>query len=398
MTSDPNKTTRRIAYFEPVSGLNAYGRELLPYLRQYYDVDVFTGDRRERLVPDLVGAFPLYHYDDFRGRDDYVQLIFQLRNNPAHSPVYDLLLTYGGVSVFHDVNISGIIGGKTLGHGRPWAFLNQLRLIEGLGAFVLSSLNILLRKQWPDPDQYMMNKAACRRSRGIIVHNRQAHRALTKVVPQMPITIVRRGVPETDKVDPIAARHRLGLPREAFLIVSLGVVAEKKRVPQALAAFARLRDQVPNARYILVGRPASRFDIEGLIRHMELSEQVQVTGWIAEDTFYDYLSAADVCVHLRYPVEGETSSVALRSMSYAKPTLVSDAGSMREWPDDVCIKIKPDDGEVEAIYQALYNLFQDVNVRRTLGERACAYTRRYHTWEAAARGYRDFLESLIVQS
>lgn len=385
---------KRIAYFEPVRGLKVYGRELLPHLARYYAVDVFTDSRRDALMLDMAQACSLYHFDDFHGLNGYRHLIFQLRNNHAHVPVYDLLLAHGGVSVFHDVNISGIIGSKTLMHGQRWTFFDELRRNEGIGACVSSALDVLLRKCWPDPTRYMMNKVACRHSRGIIVHNRQAQRAIGMAAPQVPIAVVKRGVPEVNGADPLAARRRLGIPLDAFLVVSLGVVAERKRIPQALAAFARLRDQVPHSRYMLVGRATPGFNVQALTRRMGLVDHVETTGWVTEDLFYDYLSASDVCVTLRYPVEGETSSVALRAMSYSKPTLVSDAGSMCEWPDDICVKIKPGDGEVEAIYHALYELSQDVSARRALGERARAYTRLHHTWETAAQAYYDFLENL----
>ena len=389
---------KRVAYFEPVRGLDVYGRELLPHLAHYYDIDVFTDARHDALVPDVAQGFPLRHFDDSRRRNSYAHLIFHLRNNAAHAPVYDQLMVLGGVSVFHDVNISGIIGGKTLARGQRWEFLNELRRVEGPSAFARSSVDVLLRKRWPAPDQYTMNKAACQRSRGIIVHNRQAQRALARVAPGVPIAVVGRGVPEADNVDPIAARRRLGVPQDVFLVVSLGVVAERKRIPQALVAFTRLRDRVPNARYVLVGKSEPDFDAHGIIQQLGLEKRVEVTGWVAEDLFYDYLDASDVCVCLRYPVEGETSSVALRAMSYAKPTLVSASGSMREWPDDICIKIKPNREEIAAIYEALYELSQDTGFRRRLGERARSYTRSHHTWEAAAQAYSTFLEGLGDQA
>lgn len=385
---------KRIAYLEPVNGLNAYGRELLPHLARHYDVDVFTDARQDALAPDVRQGFAPRCFEDFQRRDGYAHLVFQLRNNKDHIPVYDLLIDGGGVSVFHDANISGIIGGKTLGQGRKWGFMRELARAEGLRAFLLTGLRLLFQKRWPGPCEYRMNRVALKNSRGVIVHNEQARRALEEGRADVPMTVIRRGVPEIDAVDPIAARRRLRLSSTTFLVVSLGYVTKRKRIPQALAAFAKLRARVPDAHYVLVGKPAAEFDGSELIQRLGLANSVEVTGWVAEDVFHEYLSASDVCVHLRYPVEGETSSVALRSMSYAKPTLVSDAGSMREWPDDVCVKIKPDDGEVEAIFQTLYRLSQHPEARYSLGERARSYTRCHHTWQAAAQAYHDFLERL----
>jgi glycosyltransferase involved in cell wall biosynthesis len=387
-----------LAYFEPVKGLIVYGRELLPHLARYYDVDVFT-DEVDALSEVVGWDMPTYRYQDFeQRRRGYAHRVFQLRNNRDHVPVYDRLVRYGGVIVLHDVNISGIIGAKTLMVGRKLAFLRELWRNEGWGPFVHSSLDVVLRRRWPGETDYMMNRVACRRSQGIIVHNEQAHAAVQGVVDGAPTTVVRRGVPPvTGQVDPVAARGRLMLPAQAFTVVSLGYVTPRKRIPQALAAFAQLVDQVPDAQYVLAGKVLPGFDVEGLIRHLGLTDRVRVTGWVDEVEFYDYLAAADVCVNLRYPVEGETSSVALRMMSYGKPTLVSNAGSMAELPYGTCLKIRPDAGEVEAIHAALARLARDEQRRERLGQQAQQYVRRHRTWEGAAAGYHRFLERVARQ-
>ena len=121
----------KIAYFEPLKGLVVYGRELLPHLAHYYEIDVFTDD-----VDALDGVpgwdLPAYPYQDFeRRQEEYAHRIFQLRNNGDHIPVHEHLLRYGGVIVLHDVNISGIIGAKTLVTGRKLAFLRELWRNEG---------------------------------------------------------------------------------------------------------------------------------------------------------------------------------------------------------------------------------------------------------------------------
>lgn len=388
-----------IAYFEPIRGLNVYGRELLPHLAQYYDIDIYTDSDVTADTDDVLQTFPVYSYDDFAARERrYRQCVFQLRNNAHHVPVYDLFVKYGGVAVLHDVNISGIIGAKTLMRGRKLAFLFQVWRNEGLGPFVKSGLNVALRKRWPAETEYMMNRVACRCSSVIIVHNEHARAAIQPIARRIPIQVVRRGVPSVDgSVDAVSARRHLGLPEEAFVVISLGFVTPRKRIPQVLAAFARLVTQVPNALYFLVGQPVQGFDVEKLLQQLDLVGRVRLTGWVDDEQFYDYLAAAHVCVNLRYPVEGETSSTALRAMSYGKPTLVSNAGSLAELPDDACLKITPNSGETEAIYEALLQMERDEETRRALGERAQSYVRQHHTWEGAAQAYHRFLERLAVR-
>jgi glycosyltransferase involved in cell wall biosynthesis len=384
-----------LAYFEPSKGLKVYGRELLPHLAQYYQIDVFTDEVNSG--KDLTGQnLPIYLYDDFDElRHKYAHRIFQLRNNADHVPVYDTLLRYPGVIVLHDVNISGIIGAKTLLAGRKLAFLRHLQCNEGWAPCLRCGLEVALHRRWPESGDYAMNRVACRCCEGVIVHNEQARATIHSVVDGAPTALIRRGVPPvTKEVDQAAARERLGLPEHTFVVLSLGYVTPRKRIRQALEAFAGLVHKVPNAQYVLAGRVIPDFDVTGLVQQLGLTDRVLLTGWVEEEDFYAYLAAADVCVNLRYPVEGETSSVALRMMSYAKPVLVSDAGSMAELPDETCIKIRPDAGEVKAIYAALGNLASDDRRREKLGQLAQAYVRRHRTWEGAAAAYHRFLEQV----
>jgi glycosyltransferase involved in cell wall biosynthesis len=134
-------------------------------------------------------------------------------------------------------------------------------------------------------------------------------------------------------------------------------------------------------------------DVGGMVNQLGLSDHVLLPGRVDDETFQKYLSITDVGVNLRYPSEGETSSTALRLLSYGKPVLVTGDGSLAELPDSCTIKIIPGLDEVFQIREGLLRLARDEGLRVRMGEAAFQHVASHHTWERAAQGYRDFLES-----
>ncbi len=383
----------RIAYVEPVVGLNVYGRELLPHLARHVEVEVVTDADRSRLCDDVAGAFPIVSYAQAAARANghYDQMVFQLRNNPRHTSVYDLLLAQGGVSVMHEVNLLGIIGAQTLRQGRRLAFLRQMWLNEGPVTALQAGVDLfLLRRGVKRWSHLLMNRQAIRRSRGVIVHNRDAARVLKARYPHLAVQTVRRGVPPAPLFDDAALRRELGLADRWPVLASFGVVNQRKRIAQVLQAMVEVVNEFPRAVYVLVGQ-VFEFDLQGMVDRLGLSRHVRATGRVDDDAFAKYLAVTDIGINLRYPTEGETSSTALRIMSYGKPMLVTDAGSLAEFPDNCVVKVSPGATEVEEIRRGLLALAGDETLRRQVGQAALTYVAENHTWEQAAQTYYRFL-------
>jgi SAM-dependent methyltransferase len=102
------------------------------------------------------------------------------------------------------------------------------------------------------------------------------------------------------------------------------------------------------------------------------------------------MAACDVVINLRYPTVGETSGTLLRSLGLGKPVLVSEIGSFREYPDDVCLKVPIDASEEEHILGYMKMLVDRPEVARELGARARAWVAKECSWELVARKYSEF--------
>lgn len=386
----------RIAYVEPVVGLNVYGRELLPHLARYVEVEVATDADRSRLCDEVASRFSIVDYAQVANRSNgyYDQIVFQLRNNRLHAPVYELLMELGGVAVMHEITLLGIIGSQTLGRSRRLSFLRHVGLNEGTATALRVGMDLLvLRRGVKKWSHLLMNRRVVQQSRGVIVHNQDAAQVLKARYPHLAVRIVRRGVPPALSFDNVTLRHELDLANRWPVIASFGVVSQRKRIAQVLQAMAEFVQEFPRAVYVLVG-PIFEFDLQEAVNRLGLREHVLATGKVDDETFHRYLAATDIGVNLRYPLEGETSSTALRLMSYAKPLLVSNAGFLAELPDSCVIKVEPGPDEVDQIRSGLLALARDAAMRQLMGKSAQDYVARYHTWEQAALTYYGFLGEL----
>ena len=391
----------RVAYFSPLAPMRTstshYSEELLPHLCRRAHVDVYTDDRIAA-GQEVGRVYPLYGYRDFSQPQRYDQLIFQLGNRPEHIPIYDQFLREGGVAVLHDLDLSGVIGAKTLGRGDGWGYLWEVRRNEGLGPFLRTASDALLRRQWPEPHQrgLEMNRLVVRRATGVIVHGRLAREHLLARYPGARVREVPLPIRRAPAVDPVEARQSLHLPPDAFICVSVGRLDPAKRIHVAMQAFARLLQRRPESLYVLIGEPQAGYPLQELAQTLGIGARVRLPGYVDLATLYRYLAACDAGIGLHDREWGETSASLLRIMSLGKPVVVANCGSQAQLPDDCVVKVDTGAGEVAQMAAALWALSAHLPMRRWYGQRAAHYVRTNHAPTVVARQYVEFLEELAT--
>jgi glycosyltransferase involved in cell wall biosynthesis len=191
-------------------------------------------------------------------------------------------------------------------------------------------------------------------------------------------------------------KRELGIAPDAFVVGSFGVVHESKRLSVALDAFSRLLQDIPNAVYLLVGPPHSELEVEQ-VRARGLGDRVRLTGHVEMRDFYRYVSASDLCLNLRYPTTGGTSSALIRLMSAGKPVVVTNHAQFAELPDDVCLKLSVGPDEVQSLYQLMLRGARDRTALEQLGDRARRSVEQHHTLAGAALAYKDAILANTTQ-
>lgn len=158
-----------------------------------------------------------------------------------------------------------------------------------------------------------------------------------------------------------------------------------------------MRENHPDAHFLLVGETRPDVDLAALIAANELEDAVHHIGYVADlDEFVNWIHTADVVVNLRQPTVGETSAVALRAMAAARPLIVFDHGWYSELPEEAALKTPA--GESEALRAAMERLAASADLRRSMGAAGLEYVRRNCLPQHVAGAYHDFLHNVLERA
>jgi glycosyltransferase involved in cell wall biosynthesis len=218
--------------------------------------------------------------------------------------------------------------------------------------------------------------------RGATEHlaQRIGHPAQYVTVPSgVPTDELRARAPERG-----AARRRLGLAPEAFVIVAVGRMVPIKGFDVLLAALPRVGAAVPTARLVLVGDGPEWAALDDAARALGVRDRVNFAGAVSStDALTAHLAAADVCAA---PSRNEGMGRALvEAMALGLPVVGTAVGGIPAviGPDEAGRLVAPDDPA--ALASALVELGRDAALRRKLGDAARVRAEQFSTRVAHQR-------------
>ncbi|MGI9659601.1 MAG: glycosyltransferase family 4 protein, partial [Gaiellaceae bacterium] len=371
----------RIGYFSPMpperTGIADYTALLLPHLRERIDVAVQKRGRR-------------------RTRRDVDLNVYHIGNNPdSHSWIVEALRRAPGLVVLHDFVLHHLVAGMTLGRGDGRAYIDAMHRESGVSGRLIAHgvVDGVVASPWEVcPERFPLVGELFPFARGFIVHSRYVEERLRDVGYLGPIW--RVAMPAWPL--PAPGETQASSAREAsdFVVLSFGNLNPSKRLPQLLRAFAELRTTIPRARLVLAGPEASELSLGKRIAEYGLEDVVTRLGWVDEATLWSLIAEAHVCVALRHPTMGETSSVALRAISAGLPMVVSDQGWYSELPDAVAAKVGVDAFEHATLVATLALLARRPDVREAMSCAGRSLVAREHDVERVADAYVAAIEEM----
>lgn len=155
-------------------------------------------------------------------------------------------------------------------------------------------------------------------------------------LPQERIEVLYNSI-DTDYFLPVtmegrlAARRSLGLPLEAPIFVAVSTLRPVKGLSTIVEAAAKVRLQMPQAQFLIVGEGPQRTELAEQIARDGLNNTVHLVG--AQKDVRSWLAAADMGLLASH---SESSSNALMEyMSMGLPSIVSNIPANRELVDEV---------------------------------------------------------------
>jgi glycosyltransferase involved in cell wall biosynthesis len=149
----------------------------------------------------------------------------------------------------------------------------------------------------------------------------------------------------------------------------------------------RVRDLVPEARWVIVGDGLLFGEVSDAIRARGLTDRVFLPGSVPHAVALELLAASDVCVSPHVPnPDGSrffgSPTKLFEYMGLGKPIVAGDLEQIGEVIDDgrTGLLFKP--GRVEDAAKAVGDLLSDGGRRTSLGSAALEEARRHYTWDA----------------
>jgi glycosyltransferase involved in cell wall biosynthesis len=326
-------------------------------------------------------------------RWNYDTAIYHLGNSYFHEPLYRMFCRYPGIVVLHDFSLHHFQAARALQAGDYASYQRELAYALGLqgaqvGHEVRQGRRTVPVYDWP------LNERVIDLSLGLMAHSRyvisrvQAHRA------DLPVRVVAQPkIPHRTNVK----RQVPGWPDDALIFASAGQVTPGRQIDLVLRAFAEVRRDCPQARFLIAGEwRHPELELEQLLSDLQLQDAVFYLGFVEQlADFDDWIAAADVLINLRYPTVGETSGVVLRALTAGVPVIVSDNGWYGELPETCCVKVPPRDQA--ALTTAMRELALNAVQRSQLSIQAVDYARQMFSPERVAAQYIDFVEECRVR-
>jgi glycosyltransferase involved in cell wall biosynthesis len=355
----------KVAYYSPSapsrSGVADYSALLLPALEERIEVEIARPGRFRRAPKADVA---LYH----------------VGNDPeAHGWIVEALRRRPGVVVLHELVLHHLVAGITLARGDAAGYLAAMERDHGLAGRLLAYgvLDNRIPPLWETrPEDFPLAGEILRLAQSLVVHSRYVEEGARAAGYEGPIAPIPH---------PAWRREGASLP-EGQLIGCFGHLNESKRIPQLYAAFARLRERLPDARLLVVGGASRR------LADLDMPEGVTREDYVDEARLWLLMGECDVIVSLRSPTMGETSGTVVRALSAGRPLVVSDIGWFSELPDTVAVKVAPDEREVETLTAELERLLGDDRARAAMSAAALELATTEHALDRVADLYVATLE------
>jgi glycosyltransferase involved in cell wall biosynthesis len=390
-----NKPTRRprLAYVSPLpperSGISDYSAELLPELSRYYDIEVVV-DQDTVTDPWVKANCPVRTVAWLRAHaTEFDRVLYQMGNSSFHQHMFSLLEDVPGVLVLHDFFLTNILEQMECAGSVPYVWTEALYAGHGYAAVWQRFHAAAAWKEYP------CSYSVLQHAQGVVVHSEGARRLAqywygTQAFDDWTHIPLLRAPASIDATRRLHARSELGFRDSDFVVCSFGVLAPSKLIHRLLDVWFS-SPLATNAQCTLVvvgGAAGGEYEkkLQKIVRKSGFFGRVRVVGWVDENTYRRYLTAADLAVQLRALSRGETSAAVLDCMNYAVATVVNANGNMADLPDEGVWKL-PDDFTDEQLVKALTTLFEDVECRRELGFRARKIIQTKHTPRDCADQY-----------
>lgn len=214
---------------------------------------------------------------------------------------------------------------------------------------------------------------------------------------RVPVQTVLNGVnvqtyhPEAASGDEV--RQRYGIPAEAPVVGTIAVFRTQKRLQDWMRVARLVRDQVPEAHFLVVGEGPERPTVETALRENELEGIVHLAGF--QEQTRPFFAAMDAYL-MTSQFEGLPIAL-LEAMAMGVVPVVTAVGGIPELVRDGKEGALRPFGDVNGLADALVGVLADAERRQSLAEAARARVVEGFSMERMQRELEAIYEQVIAE-
>jgi len=201
-------------------------------------------------------------------------------------------------------------------------------------------------------------------------------------VPEKRIKLWMLGVDKAmyPTVNPLVLKEKLGLPKNAKVIMSICRLADWKRVDRLIKAVPHMVEKRKDAFIVIVGEGSEKARLKNLAYKLKISKYVKFIGHIPYRDIPNYLAIADVFVTLQDLTC--LSANTLEAMVCGKCIIALNSGNTRHVIKNNQNGILLNYSELHLLPHFLLELLADEKQRTLLANNAKRYAiNNFWTWE-----------------
>jgi glycosyltransferase involved in cell wall biosynthesis len=230
----------------------------------------------------------------------------------------------------------------------------------------------------------LLARASVRASTRILTISDFSRRELLRLFPRAAGRVVTIPLGPDDDLPEAQPREeaRQALAVAGPLVLTVGAILNRRRLPELLAAFALIRKRLPLARLEVVGenRTQPRLDLEAEVARLGLTGHAFLRGFLDENALALRYAAADLCVVLS-DYEG-FGLPALEALSRGVPLVTSHRPALSELFGEAALLVDPTDPAAGAM--ACLRVLEDPALANELRGKGHTLATRF-SWAETAR-------------
>jgi len=201
---------------------------------------------------------------------------------------------------------------------------------------------------------------------------------------------------EVQSSEVLHLRQALGLENRK-VILSLSRLVERKGFDRVIEAMQGIKEELPEALYLIGGEGPDRQRLEGSVAELSLQDWVKFTGFVKErEKKYYYQMCEFLIMPSRQLPDGDVEGfgiVFLEANMHCKPVVGGKSGGIYDAVEDGVSGLLVDPEDPAAIAEVCLRFLQDKGLQQRLGQQGRERAEKHFSWDKLSQ---EFLEELKV--